>query len=216
MMKNNEWGAVAYLSHSIYGINQEIYINNSSDYYTGRSGGNVGGSQNTLSAQFGSGSTSTRYNSYGYYTWTGQAISSSGTIGNITDSTLGTKASTTGNVTGVYDMSGGAYEYVMGYYLGDTDYLDFSILLNSKYYNSYSIDQITSCTLATCGGQALYETASWYSNDVYFVDSEYPWFARGGDWDYDVNAGAFYVYSDSGNDLNYVSWRSVLALGYGA
>ena len=114
MMKNNEWGAVAYLSHSQYGINSEIYINNSLSYYTGRSGGNVGGSQNSLSAQFGSGSTSTKYNSYGYYTWTGQAISSSGIVGAVTDSTLGTKASTTGNITGVYDMSGGSYEYVMG------------------------------------------------------------------------------------------------------
>ena len=44
MMKNSEWGAVAYLSHSKYGVNSEVYINNSSGYYTGRSGGNVGGS----------------------------------------------------------------------------------------------------------------------------------------------------------------------------
>ena len=38
MMKNSEWGAVAYLSHSKYGINDEVYINNSSSFYTGRSG----------------------------------------------------------------------------------------------------------------------------------------------------------------------------------
>ena len=35
MMKNTEWGAAAYLSHSIYGINKEIAINNNSDYITG-------------------------------------------------------------------------------------------------------------------------------------------------------------------------------------
>ena len=28
MMNNREWGAVAYLSHSAYGINNEIRINN--------------------------------------------------------------------------------------------------------------------------------------------------------------------------------------------
>ena len=44
MMKNMEWGAVAYLSHSKYGTCTdgtctEININNSSGYYTGRSGG---------------------------------------------------------------------------------------------------------------------------------------------------------------------------------
>ena len=44
MMKNMEWGAVAYLSHSKYGINKEININNSSRFYTGRSGGSTSAS----------------------------------------------------------------------------------------------------------------------------------------------------------------------------
>ena len=44
MIKNSEWGAVAYLSHSKYGTCtdgtcKEVNINNSSSYYTGRSGG---------------------------------------------------------------------------------------------------------------------------------------------------------------------------------
>ena len=44
MIKNMEWGAVAYLSHSKYGTCtdgtcKEVNINNSSDKYTGRSGG---------------------------------------------------------------------------------------------------------------------------------------------------------------------------------
>ena len=44
MIKNIEWGAVAYLSHSKYGTCtdgtcKEVNINNSSSYYTGRSGG---------------------------------------------------------------------------------------------------------------------------------------------------------------------------------
>ena len=34
-MKNTEWGAVAYLSHSTYGINTEITINNCENYVTG-------------------------------------------------------------------------------------------------------------------------------------------------------------------------------------
>ncbi|MDY4237174.1 MAG: hypothetical protein SOX86_04155 [Bacilli bacterium] len=44
MSKNSEWGAVAYLTQSIYGrctnstTCTEVYINNSSGYYTGRSG----------------------------------------------------------------------------------------------------------------------------------------------------------------------------------
>ena len=50
MMKNQEWGAVAYLSHSKYGTCTdgtctEININNSSSYYTGRSGGSTNASE---------------------------------------------------------------------------------------------------------------------------------------------------------------------------
>lgn len=45
MMKNSEWGAVAYLTQSQYGRNgHEIDINNSSSYITGNGGGNVSGS----------------------------------------------------------------------------------------------------------------------------------------------------------------------------
>ena len=37
MMKNTEWGAVAYLSHSKYGLGYEVNINNNSSYKTGYS-----------------------------------------------------------------------------------------------------------------------------------------------------------------------------------
>jgi hypothetical protein len=37
MMKNTEWGAISYLSHSKYGINKKININNNSNYITGYS-----------------------------------------------------------------------------------------------------------------------------------------------------------------------------------
>ena len=116
MMKNMEWGAVAYLSHSKYGMTEEIYINNSSSFYTGRSGGNVGGSTNTVATQYPSNSTSSnKYYSYGYYTYDGKIVNYDGSIGDYaSDRTLGTKASTTGNIYGIYDMSGGAWEYVMG------------------------------------------------------------------------------------------------------
>lgn len=35
MIKNMEWGAIAYLSHSKYGINKEVAINSYSSYMTG-------------------------------------------------------------------------------------------------------------------------------------------------------------------------------------
>ena len=41
MMKNDEWGAVAYLSKSKYGKNAEVDINDDSSYYTGGGSGNA-------------------------------------------------------------------------------------------------------------------------------------------------------------------------------
>ena len=84
-MKNDEWGAVAYLSKSKYGKqNEEVWINNSSSFITGSAGNSTNANADT------------------------------GTTNDYT-STQGVKASTTGTVYGVYDMSGGAWEYVAAY-----------------------------------------------------------------------------------------------------
>ncbi len=91
MMKNTEWGAVAYLSHSIYGINDGVRINNNSNNLTGY----AAVSEPTVDWP--------EYKGYG--------TSSSVTLPYNTST--GYLASTTGNITGVYDMSGGAFEYVM-------------------------------------------------------------------------------------------------------
>ena len=92
MMKNTEWGAVAYLSHSIYGINDEVRINNNFSYKTG----------------YAAVSKPTVY----YPEYKGYGTSSS--VTQAYNTTSGYLASTTGNITGIYDMSGGAQEYVMG------------------------------------------------------------------------------------------------------
>ncbi len=78
MMKNDEWGAVAYLSKSKYGKEtEEVWINPNSNRITGSAGNSVSASETTST------------NAY--------------------NTTNGQKASTTGNVWGVYDMSGGEY-----------------------------------------------------------------------------------------------------------
>ena len=41
MMKNDEWGAVAYLSKSRYGKSAEVDRNGNSSYYTGGGSGNA-------------------------------------------------------------------------------------------------------------------------------------------------------------------------------
>ena len=100
MMKNTEWGAVAYLSHSKYGINQKIRFNNNNNYFTGYASateptcGAIPKSDCNWWGFILPGEEETRIQNY---------TTSNGVLG-----------STTGNITGIYDMSGGSFEYVMG------------------------------------------------------------------------------------------------------
>ena len=83
----------------------------------------------------------------------------------------GQKASTTNNIYGVYDMSGGAWEYVMGGYTTDAFSINdqhnyLSIAVKPPYVDLYvnppfsGTDRTNNnlCTWATCGGHTLYET----------------------------------------------------------
>ena len=211
MMKNSEWGAVAYLSHSKYGVNREVYINNSSSYYTGRSGGNVGGST-AINTVYTNQTSTTKYNSYGFYTWDGYLLDYNTNTKTSTHN-ISKVASTTGNITGVYDMSGGAWEYVMGNYNNMVGSSGFGTLPDSKYYDDYTSDNsLTACNGGICYGHALSETASWYSDyDTYFVYSNYPWFKRGGYHSDGAKAGAFNsTYNNGISNSNY-SFRLVLS-----
>ena len=193
MMKNMEWGAVTYLSHSKYGINKEIAINSANTYTTGC------GPQSE-------GSTSSGATCNGYTT------------------ALGQSASTTGNTSGVYDMSGGAYEYVMGNMVNSSGAFyssnaGFSSTPNAKYYDKYSYG--TSNTEYTRGklGDATKEMApvsssntSWYSDYAYFPCGSRPWFIRGGSYGYGASAGAFYFSGGNGVAGSNGSSRAVLGV----
>ena len=216
MLKNSEWGAVAYLSHSKYGANREVYINNSSGLYTGRSGGNVSGST-PINGTYTDQTSPTQYNSYGFYTWDGYLLNyNTNTRSSTRD--LNKVASTTGNIYGVYDMSGGAYEYVMGNYNNTIGNSGFTTLPDNKYYDVYSSDVFTGtsttninfCTLATCGGHALNETAGWYSDSSRFVYSSSAWFRRGGYYNSSAS-GIFYFYYHSGTNVTSFSFRTCLS-----
>ena len=69
LMKNTEWGAVAYLTQSKYGRNgTEVALNNSTDRITGRSNGGIDGSENSFSYEKEEGQlASSTGNIYGIY-----------------------------------------------------------------------------------------------------------------------------------------------------
>ena len=108
MMKNMEWGAVTYLTQSKYGRCNaangdctEVRINNSESYITGMSAKSDPTCGYTLTNE-----SCNRYEKTG--------LSSNGTYINSYYDIHSQVGSTTGNYYGIYDMSGGAWEYVMG------------------------------------------------------------------------------------------------------
>ncbi len=218
MIKNSEWGAVAYLSHSRYGVNREVYINNSSGYYTGRSGGNVGGST-AINTVYTSQTSTETSNTYGFYTWDGYLLEYNTNTKSSTHD-ISKVASTTGNITGVYDMSGGAYEYVMGYYspasstwgaTSNGNSAGFASQPNSKYYDDYTTtSSLTACNGGICYGHGLSEVSNWYGDYARFVNDSTPWFERGGFCSGGSGAGAFFFGSFQGNISGYDATRSVM------
>jgi type II secretory pathway pseudopilin PulG len=174
MMKNTEWGAVAYLSQSLFGKNTEIWINNSNTFTTGCAASSV---------------SSTEY--------TG--------CENNYETSNGVEASTTGNIYGVYDIVGGAWEYTAAYVDNENSNLDSgSKLINDErkfkdVYTKASIDsESNNYDLAIYKkGDAIYETSasssglsSWNGDYSYMPRSDLPWFERGGDFVDPTNAGA--------------------------
>ena len=230
MMKNTEWGAVAYLSHSKYGINYEIRINNNNSFKTG------------------------------YAATTGSGSSSATNVA-MWNTPTGYLASTTGNITGVYDMSGGAVELVMGVQADEsgqplsgrhniynsgfngklgcptcdpsvsgvdssiTKIIDGMNFPDSKYYDIYKYDEVNTSRKRRILGDAAGELgpfkissinnspiSSWYSDNAYFVYNINPWISRGGYINNQNNAGVFYYGAHVGHASNTSSFRIIFAI----
>lgn len=157
VITNLEWGAVAYLTNSNYGINNNL-VYSSSDYKV-----------------------------------------------NISNST-------TGNITGVYNMSGTLSEMVMANYNQDAgkDEKDNSEFKNygevdwPEYINYY--EGITSKNRLL--GDATGETEDWYGAYHQFVNGENPFMIRGGIMD---NISSIYNFSSwTGNVYANVTFRIAL------
>ena len=190
MSKNNEWGAVAYLTQSIYGrctnstTCAAVGINNNQNTITGY--GAPAGSNDSA--------TNGAYNT-----------------------TLGKDASTTGTIYGIYDMAGGSYEFVMGIFadtngkprsgytissnsgftgmLSDGTTYTGIAFPDSKYYNLYTGSSYT--------GHALTETQDWYGSFAFFADKSQPCFYRGGGYNMSLSAIIFnFIGSPGGGDKN--------------
>ena len=219
MLTNMEWGAVAYLTNSKYGrctngscteISKNCYGEKNLGYRTSMTG--CGPMKNS----------GIDYD----------------TICNAYNTTLGQTASTTGNVYGVYDMSGGADEYVMGnmsstngttytYYASDagTNFIyntDTIKYLTSYAYGTTCKDQTASNRgrLGDATGEVVLINNStninggWYRDYTCFSYYGNSWFSRGGSA-YTTpysSSGIFSFNDEDGNSAFALSTRAALSI----
>jgi len=192
MIKNMEWGAVAYLKQSKYGLGiTDVALNNfySSGYKTG-----CGSAIGTVAA-------STTCNAY--------------------NTSIGMNASTTGNVYGVYDMAGGINEVVMATIetsaggaltYSSSGFNATSLPYGSPYVDMYAYSE-TDNTQDDYNrsklGDALGETRGWYSDSQSFINSTNPWLYRGGIYN-SASYGIFYFGRSTGTNSAAHGTRSIL------
>ena len=229
MMKNSEWGAIAYLAQSKYGLNgTNIYINNVNLNNTTKSVYAVTGCAGATEDASPVATTITELNNRtasGVYVWTQKS---------------GTKASTTGTIYGIYDMSGGTWERTAGLVNNGNENLTkygqslMNALNNgksSKYVTVYphdsSVDK-TGANIDTASaanwkantkiyGDGIRETStagtgktSWHTDYSYFPAVGDPFFVRGGGFWYGEVAGLFSFNRGTGRSSYASGFRSVL------
>lgn len=183
LMKNTEWGAVAYLTYSDYGVKGiEVATNVDVGYIT--AGSDYINNQNQ---------------------------------------------STTGNITGIYDLSGGTHEYVAAY----VDNLSYNLELNgdklysaeAKYKDVYSVEGVENPesnynNAKKQYGDAIFETSSSYTGNLAWQEgsSNMPsntttFFTRGGSATSLTNSGIFAFDNEysSGTQSQVVGFRITIA-----
>jgi len=216
MTKNSEWGAVAYLAYSKYGTNgKEVVLNNVS----------LNNSINTVYAVTGYAATSATGEGANKVITTWDKIQNGTQDGNWL-TVQGQTASTTGNIYGIYDMSGGVSEWTSGYIASEGNYEVRGGNIkgeSNKYKSKYSgvsetaTDNYNENINTTRLGEAIWETStelggakSWNTDGSVFLDTSRPFTLRGGTFTGAYRAGMFYFAGEYGAGLFYTGFRAIL------
>jgi len=213
LMKNSEWGAVAYLTHSKYGRNgTEVTINSNSSYYTA---GGSGATATTNVVQSSTGNATGIYDlsgcAYEYVAAFNDKYSSTGSYYSKTSSSYKSASGNNMGATGL--ANGGSTAYLTAYsngtaqyYIGQssgnayTSHTDFAA---NNYTVSITGDAISEVWVSTSYG--------WFSDYSRFVYSSNPFFLRGGYDSHGSAAGVFYTSSNYGSCGSGGSFRVCLA-----
>ena len=197
MIKNMEWGAVAYLSQSKYGKQgnslytgdyKEVYSNNNSNFKTG------------------------------YYNQS--ILYNNLTTNGIGQGYKGAGASTTGTMYGIYDMSGGALEYVMA----NAGSISAAGTMNAvekyiEHYSYYLTDATQDSIFRSKLGDAIKENYnlecnnSWYCDKFFMPYGSNSWLLRGESAGTSISIiGIYALKSYNGASYDYRSSRPVLTI----
>ena len=220
LTKNSEWGAVAYLSYSDYGRGHttEITVNNRYPdpgtrivAVTGYAAENVSDAAKKFDLD----------------------DLTNGRVAGQWNSAQGVTASTTGNVSGIYDMVGGLWEWTAGYMSptaeGSQTYGVKLIEENSGNSNKYKSkyegttvgndpNNYANETNVKRRGEAIWETstagnsthASWNGDFSSFMDYWSPYTLRGGERGNTGSAGVFAFNRSYGYCQDIIGFRPVL------
>ena len=198
-VKNTEWGACASLSKSKYGKETEEVFINNSSDYITGNAANTVGDPEIIG------------------------------ITNAYNTVKGQKASTTGNIYGIYDMSGGNWERMAAYLNNNHENLNLygkSIIeAETRYKDVYEqgvedTQELNYEKASSKYGDAIYETSngyagsntSWHNDWANFAYTSVPFFYRGGGNDDTTNAGIFYFSRNTGSSYTGVGFRITISV----
>ncbi len=198
LMKNSEWGAVAYLTHSNYGRSgEEVSVNQSHKYITGAGKGK---GDKVYNSTYEEPEEDQRYN---------------GEIGKL--------SSTTENISGIYDLSGGGWEYVAVFRGSDTFDYDAQggssfagvTKTNTKWATKYESTEGTPTGEKSKEGDAIWDiyvsnNKGWFGDYSEFAVEIKPFAYRGGHCNDAANAGMFAISSAGGTAWEQRTFRVVL------
>ena len=213
LMKNSEWGCVAYLARNTkYGIgSMDIAVNNKNL--------DNGGTSNTQAQG------NTKASAY--------AVTGYNSNNNEWNDYLGTNVSpsTTGNIYGIYDMSGGTWERTASYinngktgngvsvvvgkekstkYATVYPYSDVGANDDEKSVANYKLnDKIYGDSVRETSTKGI-ESSSWHGDYSYFTGGGVPFLNRGGAYGHGDNAGLSAFHCFNGHAIWDHGFRSVL------
>ena len=201
-MKNSEWGAVAYLTHSKYGRNgTEVSINDT----TSVSDANVNSERTVWASTGGSKTRSSTGNETGIYDLSGglwERVASYVNNGNSNITTYGNSLKTNAST-----------KYVTLYTVGESDNRVYNWIAAKQFYGdalteTSLFDETKTGTDATSRHYNYY--TGWFSDYSYFPVGGGPFFKRGGRYWGGSFAGSFAFDDSDGNCSSGDGFRAVL------